>query len=85
MKISLLVDRGYMGDKWLLTSKDMTSQQKNDVHKEFRSTVEKIIRLVKMWKIAGRRCRLSPGYQKVTLLIVYGLVASIVKELEILK
>lgn len=73
--IRLLADRGYWCDNWLITPRDtIDSAEQNLVHKKFRSIVERIFGLVKIWRVASEHFKSSPEFQVMCLSIIYSLV-----------
>jgi len=79
LNIKLLGDNGYHS-AYILTPREMPNEEQSLFHRRTRAIVERVIGFAKCWAFASGRCRLSPELQRIGLMIIYELVASIIRQ-----
>lgn len=77
-------DLGYWSNR-IYSPRDMKTDEESLRHRQLRAIVERVFGFVKCWAIASGRCRLSPEYQQLCLMIVYQLVARMLKDNPLIK
>ena len=81
--IKLLADSGYRFYR-LITPVSANGLIWNNLHKKYRSIVERVFGLVKLWNTAGGVFRLSPEIQELCILADYQLGNMYIKEFPLL-
>ncbi len=80
--ITLLGDKGYISQLCITAPKELDKPLRQR-QKQLRVVVERVFSSVKNWRFASDHVRINPSYQRIALLVIYNLVAEIMKEFPI--